>query len=289
MSSELVSFLIKVANGLTYAGLLFVISSGFTLVFGLMRVVNMAHGAFYLLGGYVAWSVQEEGAPWAVAIAGGTIAVGVTSLLVQQLVGRVKGDLPQTLLTLGIGTVVGDLILWYWGGQPKTLDPPDVIRTPVHLIGFTYPGFRYFVLVAAVVIGIGLWLLLQRTQLGRIIRAGVDNRAMVSALGINIDRAFTMVFVLGGMLTGFAGAVGGSFLSLGPGKDLETLTVALVVVIIGGLGSVVGSAVGAVIVGLVDSFGRSYFSELAIFLLSGTLLAVLAFRPQGLFGRKEQE
>ena len=288
MPAELTSFLIKVANGLTFGGLLFVVASGFTLIFGLMRVVNMAHGAFYMLGAYVAWTVQREGGTWPIAIAAGTAVVGVTALLVEGLVRRVKGDLPQTLLTLGIGIAVADLILWYWGGQPKTIAPPDIIRQPVTLAGFTYPGFRYFVLVTAIVIGIGLWLLLQRTQIGRIIRAGVDNRPMVSALGINIDRMFTLVFVLGGILIGFSGAVGGSFLSFGPGKDFEILTFALVVVIIGGLGSVVGSAAGALVVGLVDSFGRSYFSELAIFLLSGTLLVVLAFRPQGLFGRREQ-
>jgi branched-chain amino acid transport system permease protein len=288
MSPELTSFLLKVANGLTYAGLLFVIASGFTLVFGLMRVVNMSFGAFYLLGGYIAWAIQEDGASWPVAIAIGAVGAGVASLLIWFLVRNVKGDMPQTLLTLGIGLVIADLCLWYWGGQPKTLKPPPTIRTPVTIADFTYPGFRYFVLVTAVVLGISLWLLLRRTQLGRIIRAGVDNRDMVSALGINIDRAFTLVWMLGGLLAGFAGAIGGSFLSLGPGEDLEILTVALVVVIIGGLGSVTGSVVGAVIVGLVDNFGRSYFSELAIFLLSGTLLVVLAFRPQGLFGRKDQ-
>jgi branched-chain amino acid transport system permease protein len=288
MSAELTSFLFRVFNGLTFGGLLFLIAIGFTLIFGLMRIVNMAHGAFYLLGAYVGWTFQDRGASWVVAIAAGTIVVGVTALLAYYLVRRVQGDLPQTLLTLGIGIVVADLALWYWTGVPRTIDPPDLIRQPVTVAGFTYPGFRTFILVTAIVVGLGLFLLLRYTQLGRIIRAGVDNRQMVSALGINIDRIFTLVFVLGGILIGFSGAIGGSFLSFGPGKDFEILTFALVVVIIGGLGSVAGSAVGAIIVGLVDSFGRSYFSELAIFLLSGTLLVVLAFRPQGLFGRKEQ-
>jgi branched-chain amino acid transport system permease protein len=286
--SEFTSFLFKLANGMTFAGLLFMIASGFTLIFGLMRVVNMAHAVFYILAGYVAWTVQEAGSSWIIAIAAGTIAVAITALLVEMLVRRVKGDLPQTLLTLGIGIVIADLSLWYWGGGPRTIAAPDVLRQPITIAGFTYPGFRYFVLILAILVGLGLWLLLTRTQIGRIIRAGVDNRPMVSALGINIDRLFTLVFVLGGSLTGLAGAVGGSYLAIGPGKDLEILLFALVVVIIGGLGSVPGSAVGAIIVGLVDSFGRSYFSELAIFLLSGTLLVILGFRPEGLFGKKEQ-
>lgn len=287
--AEFTSFFLRFMNGMTFAGLLFVIASGFTLVFGLMRIVNMAHGVFYLLGAYVAWSVQQQGGNWLMAVVVATAAVGLTAFLVYFLVRRVEGDLPQTLLTLGIGIVIADLCLWYWGGMPKTIDAPDVLRQPITIAGFTYPGYRYFVLVVAILLGLGLWFLLQRTQLGRIIRAGVDNRPMVSALGINIDRIFIQVFILGGLITGFAGAIGGSFLAFGPGKDFEILTFALVVVIIGGLGSVPGSAAGAIIVGLVDSFGRSYFSELAIFLLSGTLLVILGFRPQGLFGRKEND
>jgi branched-chain amino acid transport system permease protein len=287
--AEFTSFFLRFMNGMTFAGLLFVIASGFTLVFGLMRIVNMAHGVFYLLGAYVAWSVQQLGGNWLMAVVVATAAVGLTAFLVYFLVRRVEGDLPQTLLTLGIGIVIADLCLWYWGGMPKTIDAPDVLRQPITIAGFTYPGYRYFVLVVAIFLGLGLWFLLQRTQLGRIIRAGVDNRPMVSALGINIDRIFIQVFILGGLITGFAGAIGGSFLAFGPGKDFEILTFALVVVIIGGLGSVPGSAAGAIIVGLVDSFGRSYFSELAIFLLSGTLLVILGFRPQGLFGRKEND
>jgi branched-chain amino acid transport system permease protein len=280
--------LIRLLNGLSFAGLLFIIASGFTLIFGLMRIVNMAHGIFFVLGAYLTWQIQNQGGNWVLAVAIATVGVGIVSFASYVLIRHVEGDMPQTLLTLGISTVVGDLILWIWGGLPKTINPPDVIRTPITILGFTYPGFRYFVIIVAIVIGIGLWFLLQKTQLGRIIRAGVDNRPMVSALGINIDRLFRDVFILGGLITGFAGAIGGSYLSFGPGWDLQILTFALVVVIIGGLGSITGSAVGAIIVGLVDSFGRVYLSELAIFLLSGTLILVLAFRPHGLFGREEK-
>lgn len=286
---EFTSFMLKVVNGLTFAGLLFVIASGFTLIFGLMRVVNMAHGVFYLLGAYISYTVAESmGLSWYLAVVASIGSVVILAFVLEKLIKRVTGDMPQTLLTLGFGVMVADLILWIWGGNPKSIDPPDLIRKPVELFGFTYPGYRYFVLVVAVLIGIGLWFLLQKTQLGRIIRAGVDNRTMVSALGINIDRIFTQVFLLGGLLIGIAGVLGGSFLAFGPGKENEILLFALMVVIIGGLGSVPGSAVGAIIVGLVDSFGRSYVSELAIFLLSGTLIIVLAFRPQGLFGKGEQ-
>lgn len=281
------NFFLQLMNGLTYAGLLFVIASGFTLIFGLMRVVNMSHGVFYLLGAYVGYSIERGTGNWALAVIVGTLAVGVAALALQWLVRRVDGDLPQTLLTLGVALTVGDLVLWIWGGLPITLKAPSALRTPVSIGSFTYPGFRLFVLGVAILVGISLWILLYRTHLGRIIRAGVDNRAMVSALGINIDRIFILVFVLGGLLIGFSGTIGGSYLAFGPGKDFEVLTLALVVVIMGGMGSLVGSAVGALVVGLVDSFGRTYLAGAAIFLLSGTLLLVLAFRPQGLFGRAQ--
>lgn len=285
---DLMSHLPKIVNGLTFAGLLFVIASGFTLVFGLMRIINLAHGVYYILGAYMTWQIQKLGGSWAIGILIATLSVGVMSIISYFLISRVKGDMPQTLLTLGIGQVVADLTLWIWGGLPKTISPPPDISQPVTLFGFTYPSFRYFVLIVAIFLGLGLWFLLQKTQLGRIIRAGVDNRPMVSALGINIDRLFREVFILGGLITGFAGAIGGSYLAFGSGSANDILTFALVVVIIGGLGSVTGSAVGAIIVGLVDSFGRVYLSEMAIFLLSGTLILVLAFRPHGLFGKEEK-
>ncbi len=286
--TDVARFLFLVVNGLTFAGLLFVIASGFSLMFGLMRVVNLAHGAFYILGAYLAWTVQSQGGNWVFGLFVAAVGVGILALLTYFLVQRVHGDLPQTLLTLGLGIGVADLCLWIWGGLPKTLTAPDILRTRVTIGAFTYPGYRYFVLITAVVVGFGLWYMLQRTRLGKIIRAGVDNREMISALGINIDRIFIKVFLLGGLITGFAGAIGGSYLAFGPGMDFEILTFALVVVIIGGMGSIAGSAVGAIVVGLVDSFGRTYASEFSIFLLSFTVILVIMLRPQGLFGRAHE-
>ena len=285
---DLTRVLFQILNGLTFAGLLFVIASGFSLMFGLMRVVNLAHGAFYILGAYLAWTVQAQGGGWVMSVLIASVGVGMMALLTFFLVQRVEGDMPQTLLTLGLGIGVADVCLLIWGGLPKTIAAPSQIRVPVTIAGFTYPGYRYFVLIAAIFIGFLLWYVFQRTQLGRIIRAGVDNRAIVATLGINIDQLFIKVFFLGGILTGLAGAIGGSYLAVGPGADFAMLTFALAVVIIGGMGSITGSAVGALIVGLVDSFGRSYFSELAIFLLSLTIIAVIMVRPQGLFGRVEE-
>jgi branched-chain amino acid transport system permease protein len=272
---------------LTYAGLLFLVASGFTLIFGLMRVVNMSHGVLYLLGAFVGFSTQKLTGSWILAVLSGTLVVGLVSLFLEWLIRRVDGDLPQTLLTLGMSLLIADLCLWIWGGLPSTIKAPPTLKRVVDLGFVQFPGFRLFVLLTAILLGIGLWFLLYRTQLGRIIRAGVDNRIMTSAIGINIDKIFVLVFVLGGLLIGFSGAIGGSYLAFGPGTDFEILTYALVVVIIGGMGSLGGSAVAAVLIGLVDAFGRTFIPGASMFLLSGTLLIVLAFRPKGLFGRAQ--
>jgi len=279
--------LLQFINSITYAGLLFMIASGFTLIFGVMRVINMSHGAFYILGAYIAYTMQKQTGNWLIAIILGSITVGITAYLVRLLVSRVKGALPQTVLTLGIAMMLGDICLYIWGGLPITVGEPAFSETPIALLGSTYPSFRFFVLGLAIAVGSAMWYMLQRTQLGRILRAGTDNRPMTSALGINIDRIFSLVFILTGFLAGLSGAVGGTYIAFGPGSAFTILTYALVVVIMGGMGSIAGSALGSLIVGIVDSFGRAYVHEVAIFLLMGTLIIVLAFRPRGLLGREE--
>ncbi len=279
--------IIQFLNGLTFAGLLFMISSGFTLLFGVMKVVNMAHGMFFILGGYVGLTVQKQTGNWLFAIIAGSIAVGIMAFIVEKLIPFVKSDLTQTLLTLGISVTIRDVCLIIWGGLPQILKEPSFTQFPIKISGFTYPGYRLFVLILSIFIGVVMWFMLKRTQYGRILRAGTDNRKMVSALGINIDRTYTIVFIISGLLTGFSGAVGGTYIGFGPGTDFTILTYALVVVIMGGLGSVAGAALGAVIVGLVDSFGRTYIPQLTNFLMMGSLVIVLLFRPYGLMGRKE--
>lgn len=301
--SEYFLFFLTLMNGLTYGALLFVVASGFTLIFGLMRVLNLCHGTFYVFAAFVGFTVSQSVVAWLASIApalgasvytlaGWTLGVaaaglagGALALLLQRLIRNIDGELPQTLLTLGLAITIGDICLWVWGGLPRTLETPEIISQTVRFAGFFYPGFRLFIVGFALVVGIALYFLLFRSQFGRIIRAGVDNRQIVSAMGINIDRLFIQVFVLGGVLTGVSGAIGGSYLAFQPSTDFDILTVALFVVVIGGLGSLLGSAIGAVVVGLIDSFGRLYLGELAIFLTSATVILVLALRPGGLFGR----
>src|SRR5690625_1108562 len=278
---------ITLLNGLTYGGLLFIVSVGFSLIFGVMRVVNLAHGAMYLLSAYIGLEVWIRSDNWWLAVLIAAVALAIVALGFEQIIQLVEGDMPQTLLTLGLTLAISDAALWIWGGLPQTLTPPPQLTGVVEVFGVKFPGFRLFIFFLAAALGIIMWILMTRTQLGRLLRAGVDDRQMLAATGVNVRYTFSATWILGGLMVGIAGAVGGSYISFGPGTEFNMLTLALVVVIIGGMGSIGGSAVGAIIVGLVDAFGRTYVDQLSSFLLMGTLVIVLAIRPQGIFGRSD--
>lgn len=280
--------LILILNGLTQASLLFVLGSGLTLAFGLMRVVNLSHGAFYLLGGYVGYSVQKATGNWWLAFLAGGVTIAVLGLLFERtMLFRVRGgDLPETLLTVALSMIIADVSLAIWGGHPLAIVTPKVLNPPITIFGVTYPGFRYFLMLTGILIAVGLWLLLYKTKLGAAVRAGVDDRETVSALGVNIQLIYTMVFVLSALLVGIAGVLGGTYLQLSPGTDTTILTYSLVVIILGGMGSLSGTVVSALILGQIISFSRAYLPEYSMFLLFVPMALVLAIRPQGLFGRQ---
>jgi branched-chain amino acid transport system permease protein len=278
---------LQLLNGLTFAALLFVVASGFTLIFGLLRIVNLAHGALYLLGGYVGFTVAVRTGSF---VLGGTAAVisvaAAGYVLSEGLLRFVRGhELRQVLLTLGVAFVINDMALVIWGGDTFTVPIPEALRGTAQLFGVYYPKYRLFVLATGCLVFAALWLLLQRTRIGALIRAGVDDAEMVEASGINIRRVFLMTFLLGSALAGFGGLLGGAFLSLYPSADAEILVFSLAVVIIGGRGSLVGVAVGSLLVGLLNTFGQVMFPELAYFVIFGPMAALLAFRPLGLFGK----
>ncbi|AYY15283.1 branched-chain amino acid ABC transporter permease [Actinobacteria bacterium YIM 96077] len=279
----------QLLNGLSFAGLLFLVASGFTLIFGLMRVVNLAHGGFYLVGGYIGLTiVLATGNIWLAAL-GGALAVGVLGVLMEtSLLRRVRGqELPEVLLTIGVAFMLGDLTLAFWGGDPRAMPLPDYLSGSVDLGFIGYPRFRVLVTLLAVAVGIALWLLMSKTRVGAIVRAGVDDREMIAALGINIRLVFTGLFFFGALLAGLSGVVGAAFLGLVPGEsDIEILLFALVVVILGGLGSLPGAAIGSVIVGLIDAFAKALVPELAFFTLFAPMAIVLVLRPEGLLGRR---
>jgi len=280
-------YAIQLLNGLTFGALLFVVAAGFTLVFGLMRIVNLSHGTLYLLGGYVGLTVAQKSGSFLAALAAAAAAIAVTGFVIERgLIRAVKGvELREVLITLGAGLVLNDLALVLWGGDTFSVPVPESLAGAARLGALSYPRYRLGVLAAGVLIFVSLWLLLNRTRLGALIRAGVDDAEMVDALGIDIRRIFVLTFMLGSALAGVAGVLGGAFLTLYPSADAEILVFSLAVVIIGGRGSLTGAAVGAVLVGLLYQFGQVWFPELAYFVIFGPMALLLAFRPLGLFGR----
>jgi branched-chain amino acid transport system permease protein len=282
-------FIEQTLNGVTYAGLLFLVGSGFTLIFGLMRIVNLAHGGTYLLGGYVGYStLLATGSLWLAMAAGAIGMAGFGILLERGLLQRLRGyPMAELLLTMGVAFILGDLVLAVWGGDPRAIRMPGVLDQSSTIGPLVYPNSRLFILGVAVVVALLLYYLMGRTRVGAIIRAGVDDREMVSALGININRVFTGVFILGATLAGLAGVLGGSFLTLAPGSDSDILTFAIVVVIVGGLGSLPGAVVGSLVVGLIDNYAKAYFPDVAYFSLFAPMVLILLIRPQGLLGRSQ--
>lgn len=275
-------------NGLTQAGLLFITASGLTLAFGLMRVVNLAHGAFYMLGGYTGVAAyQMSGSLVAGVIAGGAVALLLGVFTERVLLVRIRGmELSEAMMTIAIGMIIADTMLAIFGGHPKSLEAPPELRGAVNLDFAMYPKFRLLILGAAVLLGIAMWLILSRTRIGAAIRAGVDDREAAESQGINIGLLFTLVFAFASFLAGIAGVIGASYLSLSHDTDVRILMLSLVVVILGGLGSITGAAVGAVITGLITSYASAFIPQFSLFALFLPLALILAFRPQGLFGRE---
>jgi branched-chain amino acid transport system permease protein len=281
-------FVLTFLNGLTLAGLYFLVASGFTLVFGLMRNVNLAHGSLYLLGAYIGFEIGDRTGSWFLAVVAGFLSAAVFGVLLQILVfRRMEGqELRQTMVTIGISIVAADLMLAIWTGETYQFEPPDWLYggTPLPFVKI-YPTIRIMVLIVSVAVGVALWLFLTRTRIGMMIRAGVDDRGMLSASGVNVQRIFATTFAVGGGLAGFAGVVGGSALSIAPGEDTRYLLASLIVVIVGGMGSVPGAAIGALLIGLAEQFGLAYSPTYGVVYTFLIMVVVLAIRPQGILGR----
>jgi branched-chain amino acid transport system permease protein len=279
-------FLFQLLNAFTFAALLFIVGSGFTLVFGLMRIVNLAHGAFYLLGGYVAYVVTSQTNSFFLGICASIVSLAIMGVFEQFLLKFAKGaELRQVLMSLGIALMVNDISLVIFGGDSLSVPTPEFLQGPMELLGITYPKYRLFVLFMGILIFLGLNYLINRTKLGALIRAGVDDPETVEAMGVNIRQIFTVTFMIGMALAAIAGSLGGAFLSLYPTADSEILVYSLAVVIIGGRGSLIGAAIGSLTVALLSTFGQVSFPELSYFVIFGPMALLLAFRPNGLFGK----
>jgi branched-chain amino acid transport system permease protein len=318
-------WIIQTLNSVAFGGLLFLLSSGFSLIFGLMRIPNLAHGAFFMLGAYLGYSLLIRGMNfWIAALVGG-LAVGLLGVVLERyvihpsgrvlraiggfldavifrplrvkafetfwhgLIARFRGlagnEQGQVLMTLGVSFIVADICLLVWTGDPMTLPAPEALRRPLFVWGYAFPTYRLVVLGIALVAAVGLYVLMERTRLGAMIRAGVDDREMARGVGIPVSRLFTTVFLLGATLAGVGGVLGGPILNAYPGLDTDMLPMALIVVILGGAGSLLGAFVGSFVVGFLYNFGIALVPDLAYFVLFLPMVLVLVFLPQGLFGR----
>jgi len=300
-------FVVTLLDGLTFAGLLFVVSSGFTLIFGLMRTVNMAHGAFFLLAAYVAIELQQEMVgktrniepddvsmlQWIGPLFVGATVVALLGVVMQQLFLRWNQgqDLRQAIITVAVTVILADQMLLQFGGLAKKMVWPGGVVNFFEILGQRYASSRLFMLAIAIVVGALLWLWLNRTRMGMVIRAGVDDQEMVRALGINVTIVFGITFFVGSFLAGIGGVMGASFAGVAPGTDGQWLLNSLIVVIIGGLGSVKGAVAGSLLYGMIIAFSPAYlpadYTFYSIIFTFVILAVVLAVRPNGLYGAAE--
>jgi len=280
-------WVIQTLNSLALGGLLFLLSAGFSLIFGLMRIANLTHGAFFMLGAYLGASLMHA-VPnlWLAALLVGLAVALLGGLFERGILRKLAGNsLGQVLVTLGMAFIIADSCLLIWGGDPIPILTPPALQAPLRVAGYVFPTYRVVVVGIAIVVAIALYLLMEKTRLGAMIRAGVDDMDMARAVGIPVSRLFSTVFCLGALLAGAGGVIGGPILSAYPGLDADMLPLALIVVILGGVGSLVGAFVGSFLVGFVYTFGIALLPDLAYVILFLPMIVVIAFRPRGLFGR----
>ena len=274
-------------NGVSYGALLFLLAGGLTLIFGMMRIVNMTHGSHYLLGCYVAVTVMAYTGSYVLALLGAAAIIALLGIIEWDrfLKGLSGQELAQVLTTMGLALIFQDLALITWGGDPYNVRVPALLSGRYQLGMFFFPVYRIFIIVVAAAVALILWAVVERTRVGAQMRAAVDDAEMARGVGINVSVLSLGVFALGAALAAVAGVVAGGFLGVYPGADFEILSYAFVVVIVGGMGSLKGALFGSVMVGLLDNFGKALLPELSYFTLFAPMAAILAIRPTGLFGR----
>ena len=280
-------WLIQAFNGISYGALLFLVGSGLSLIFGVMRIVNLAHGSYFMLGGYVALTVIWTTGSWLLAIPVAACAIALVGLVMERVFLRQLGfdPLRQVLLTVGFAFLFQQAALDIWTGNNFDINPPAVLSQSIEVGALFLPLYRIFMIAIALAIGLTLWLVMEKTRIGAQVRATVDDAQMARGVGIDTSRISMMIFALGAFLAALGGVIGGAFLGVYPGLDFEMLPIAFAVVIIGGMGSLGGAAIGALIVGLADNFGKALFPEISYFTLYAPMALILAIRPTGLFGR----
>ncbi|HYZ63297.1 MAG TPA: branched-chain amino acid ABC transporter permease [Acetobacteraceae bacterium] len=280
-------WLLLTVNSITLGGLLFLLSAGFSLIFGLMRIPNLTHGSFFMLGAYFGASLMRGGANfWVAAVLSGVAMAALGGLVERVLLRRLAGqELAQVLVTLGLSFMIADACLMIWTGDPIQLETPAGLRGAASILSLRFPLYRLAIVLIAVAVAVALWLMLDRTRIGAMVRAGVDDAEMARCVGIPVSALFTLVFCVGAAIAAFGGVVGGPILSVYPGLDAEMLPLALVIVILGGSGSLLGAFVGSFVIGFLYNFGQAKFPAAAYVILFVPMVVVLVLRPRGLFGR----
>jgi branched-chain amino acid transport system permease protein len=279
---------VQALNGMALGMLLFLVAGGLTVIFGLLRVINLAHGSFYLLGAYLGLSTYAATDNFLFSLVAAPIGVAVLAVIVdvvlrQRLYGQ---QVNQVLATLGIAFILGDLLLWWYGGAPRSMATPGPLRGSIELGLVTYPRYRFALIVIGLAFAAIVAAIWTRTRVGALLRAGVDDADMLEAMGVPVRRLFTGTFVIGSALAAVAGVIGGPFLGAYPGLDFDVLLWSVVIVVVGGLGSPLGAFIASILIGMIDSFSRSYVPELSYFILFGPVILILAFRPRGIIASR---
>ena len=281
-------WVVQTLNGISFGMLLFLLAAGLSLIYGLMKILNLTHGSFYLWGGYVGLLVVRATGNLFLAVLASGLAIALIGALMERFLLRrlYHQELPQTLLTFGFLFIFSDLGIFIWGGNPQTMPRPAMLSQSVQLGDFFYPSYRLFIVVFGLLVAGLLWWIQEGTRVGAMLRAGVDDEEIARALGINVSLLFTLVFALGAFLAALGGTMGGPVMGVYPGADFDVMLLGFVVIIIGGLGSLRGALVGGLIVGLLDNFGKVFFPEFALFTIFAPMALILAVRPLGLFGQQ---
>ncbi|NVM25172.1 MAG: branched-chain amino acid ABC transporter permease [Desulfobacterales bacterium] len=280
---------INLLNGLSYGMVLFLIASGMSVVMGAMNIINLAHGVLYMVGGYVGWTIAVKfGAPFALGLLTGGLAAGFTGLVIERgfLRHLYKQPNEQVLLSFGFVYILTNLSLWVWGGWPRMPFTAKVLSGSIEILGRAYPKARLAIILIGVILAIVLWWLQDKTRVGAMVRAGMDNKEMTMGLGINLERVFAVVFFVASFIAGLAGVLGAQLLGVYNALGLEILLLALIVIIVGGVGSVQGALLGGILIGVIDAFGRALFPKFAMFTMYFTMIIILLVRPSGLLGRR---
>lgn len=280
---------LNLLNGIAFGAILFLLAAGLSLTLGVMGIINMTHGAFYMVGGFVGWSVavQNKMDFW-LAVLMGALAAGVVGLVIERGFLRFLHGQPneQVLLTFGFVYILTNLSLWFWGPLVRAPFTPPMLSSNINIMGWPYSISRIAIILIGLAMALGLWWLQDRTRIGAIIRAGMDDKEMIAGLGINIGLASAIIFFFGSFIAGGAGVIGAQLLGVSLKFGIEVLVFSLIVVIVGGLGSVQGALVGALLIGIIDTFGRAFFPDFAWYLIYIMMIVILLAKPSGLLGRK---